>query len=242
MPLGVPALTDGEYVVDDGHVNLLGGRWRSGTLSTAGVLGRDESGNLSPAQLLGIGDGLDRVSLGVLQAERMVDQLDEVSVEIVHVRVVLAGVLAAPLMRIGAADVEPGARGRRPHVLDAQLVQASEHGVPVVHLQGEMAGRDGGRPRGLGEVDLAVSDAQLELPLVERRASVQELGAQHLRVPVPGPLSIADLDVDVVNQLDPEHRMTSMARGDPSRAPSRCILTIRPEYGSMLAIQSRLHW
>src|SRR3989442_6457283 len=139
----------------------------------------------------------------------MIDELDQVPVGIVNVRVVLAGVFAVPLVRVCAANVLHGAGGRRSHVRNGELVQPGDHGIPVVHLQGEMAGGDGGRLWPLGEVNLAAAEAQLELSTVERRSPVQEFGAEDLRIPVSRALSIADLDVDVVDQLDPEHGLAS---------------------------------
>src|SRR2546428_1358613 len=144
----------------------------------------------------------------------MVDELDQVSVGVVDVRVVLAGIFAAPLVRVRAADVLHGAGGRRSHVRNAEVVQAGDHGIPVVHLEGEMAGRNDGRLWPFGEVNLAAAEAQLELSPVERGASVQKLGAEDLRIPVLSALPIADLDVDVMDQLDPEHDAAS------SRAPA----------------------
>src|SRR5207245_6108792 len=64
----------------------------------------DKAGKLSPAQAL----------LRILDAERMVYELDHVAVRVVDVGVVLAGVLPAPLLRIGAAAVGHGAGRRRP--------------------------------------------------------------------------------------------------------------------------------
>src|SRR5262245_57428692 len=122
-----------------------------------------------------------------------------------NVGVVLAGVLTTALVEVGASDVLHGAGGRRPHVLDAELVEAGEHGVPVVDLKGEVAGWNRGRLRPFGEVDLAGAEAQLELTSVERRSPVQELGAEDFRVPIAGALAVTDLDVDVVDQLGPEH-------------------------------------
>jgi hypothetical protein len=139
----------------------------------------------------------------------MIDQLDHVAVGVVDVGVVLAGVLAAPLMGIGAADVRP-ASGRRPHVRDTQPVQVGEHGLPVVHLQREMIRRGAGRMRSLREVNLAAAEAQLQLPCIEGRTPIQELRAEYLHVPVPGSRSIADLDVDVMDELDPGHGTTSV--------------------------------
>ena len=86
-----------------------------------------------------------------------------------------------------------------------ERVEVGEHRVPVIHLQGEVAGGDGGRTGRFREVDLAAAEAQLQLPLVQRRAAVEELRAEHLLVPFPGPRSITDLDVDVMDQLDPRH-------------------------------------
>src|SRR5881397_3693806 len=131
--------------------------------------------------------------------------------------VVLAGILAAPVVRVRAADIRHGAGGRRPYVRNAELVQTGERGIPIVHLQGEMAGGNGGRLRPFGEVNLAAAQAQLELSTVERRASVQKLGAQDLRVPVSSALAIADLDVDVMDQLRPEHDAAS-SRAPPLRS------------------------
>ena len=45
-----------------------------------------------------------------------------------------------------------------------------------------------------GEVDLGGAEAQLELAAVERRASIEELGAEDLGVPVPCALAITDLE------------------------------------------------
>src|SRR5215510_16588590 len=70
----------------------------------------DEPGKLSPPHSL----------LRVLDTERMVDELDHVAVRVVDVGVVLAGVLAAALVRVDAADVGHGAGGRCSHVRDAQ--------------------------------------------------------------------------------------------------------------------------
>src|SRR5881296_733002 len=147
----------------------------------------------------------------------MVDELDQVSVGVVDVRVVLAGIFAAPLVRVRAADVLHGAGGRCSHVRNAEVVQAGDHGIPVVHLEREMAGGNGGRLWPFGEVNLAAAEAQLELSPVERGASVQKLGAEDLRIPVSSALPIADLDVDVMDQLDPEHDAAS-SRAPPLRS------------------------
>ena len=54
-------------------------------------------------------------------------------------------------------------------------------------------------------VNLAGSDAQLQLPLVKDWASVQEFGAEHIFVPFPGLLSVGNLDIDMVDHADFRH-------------------------------------
>src|SRR5262245_17916018 len=139
----------------------------------------------------------------------MVDHLNHVAVGDVNVGVVLSDILAAPLIGVGAPDVPPGTGCRRPHVRDAQLVQVREHRLPVIHLEREVAGGNRGRMVRFGEMDLAVAETQLQLPLVERRAAIQEVRSKHLLVPLPRPRSIADLNVDVMDHLYLSHTMAS---------------------------------
>ena len=58
---------------------------------------------------------------------------------------------------------------------------------------------------GFRGVNLSCADAKLHLPLVQRRAPVQELGAQYLLVPFPGLLPVGDLDVDMVDHTGFRH-------------------------------------
>src|SRR5262245_20127452 len=61
-------------------------------------------------------------------------------------------------------------------------------------------------------MNLGAAYAQLQLPCVEIRATVQKLRAQHLLVPFPGALAIADWDIDVLDQRHPGHGFTSCHR------------------------------
>src|SRR5262249_7944311 len=162
----------------------------------------DESGDLDPAQPLGVVRDLDLAPLGVLQAQRMVHELDQVAVGILDVGVVLAAVLAPPLLRIRTADARTGAGRRGPYVRNAELGEVGQSGFPVIDLDREVAGHRDPRARRYGEVDLAAAEPQLELPLVQRRATVEELGAEDLLVPRPRSFAVADLDIHVVDELD----------------------------------------
>jgi hypothetical protein len=72
-----------------------------------------------------------------------------------------------------------------------------------------MIGRDPDQDCGIGRMNLCVPDPQLELPLVVLWATVQKFCAKHVLIPLSGPRSIADLDVDMVDQCDSGHCMTS---------------------------------
>src|SRR5262249_7636307 len=154
-----------------------------GLAAGGGVGGGDEAADLRPPELLLV-HHRRRLALRVLQAEGMVDELDQVAVGVVDVGEVLTRVLATSLVGIGAAHVRSAAAAERSPVRDVHGVEVGEGGLPVVHLEGEVAGgnrRGGGR---LGEVNLGRPEPELELTVVEGGATIEELGAQDLRVPV----------------------------------------------------------
>src|SRR5262245_28024285 len=105
----------------------------------------------------------------------MVHQLDHVAIRVVNIGVVLATILSTSLVGVGSTDIRAGAGGRRARMGNAQLLEVGEHGLPVVNLHGEMAGADRGWVWGFREVHLATADAQLQLPLIERRTPIQKL-------------------------------------------------------------------
>src|SRR5215510_10510106 len=104
---------------------------------------------------------LNLVSLGVLQTERMVYQLDYIAVGIVNVGIVFAAVLTAAVARIAPPDGRPDAASPGPRMGNAKGVQMRERGLPVVHLHGEMDRGDADRIGGLGTVHLPTADPQL---------------------------------------------------------------------------------
>src|SRR5215467_3263822 len=58
-------------------------------------------------------------------------------------------------------------------------------------------------------MNLPAADPQLELSAVELRPTVQKLRPQHLLIPLSGPLTIADLDIDVLYHRNSGHGCTS---------------------------------
>src|SRR5215471_15161008 len=58
-------------------------------------------------------------------------------------------------------------------------------------------------------MNLTATDPQLELSAVELWPTVQKFCAQHLLMPLAGPLPIADLDIDVLYHRNPGHGCTS---------------------------------
>jgi hypothetical protein len=51
----------------------------------------------------------------------------------------------------------------------------------------------------MGAVDFSAANPQLELSLVQFRATVKELRSQYLLVPFPRSVLVANLDIDVLN-------------------------------------------
>jgi hypothetical protein len=74
-----------------------------------------------------------------------------------------------------------------------------DHLIPVRNLHREMDRRHPRRVSGIGGMDFRAADPQLQLPFIELRATVQKFRTQHLLVPLPGALAIADLDIDVLD-------------------------------------------
>jgi hypothetical protein len=62
-------------------------------------------------------------------------------------------------------------------------------------------------------MNLPTADLQLELPVVEFRTTIQELGTEYLLIPLPGSLAIADGDIDMLNEGDPGHDTSSSGFG-----------------------------
>jgi len=105
--------------------------------------------------------------LGVPGDRAMVNQLDQVPVGIVNVSVVLAGVLAASLLRV-VPRCSAWCWRRRP-TLDAELAEAGAS-MPFQSSPQERSGwTEWWSAAANGEVDFARAEAQLELPSVERR-------------------------------------------------------------------------
>src|SRR5262245_23468291 len=67
------------------------------------------------------------------------------------------------------------------------------------------------RVGGMRRMNLPAADPQLELSVVELRPTVQKLRTQHLLIPFSAPLSIADLDIDVLYHRNPGHGCTSLS-------------------------------
>src|SRR5215831_16409693 len=65
------------------------------------------------------------------------------------------------------------------------------------------------RVGGMRRMNLPTADPQLELSAVKLWPTVQKLRTQHLLIPLSGPLSIADLDIDVLYHRNPGHGCTS---------------------------------
>ena len=138
-------------------------------LNPVGVL--DEAGELGPANVVGVAGQRQVVAFGAFQPQRVVHQLNQVAVGIADIGIVLVGVLPAALMGVLAAG--PGERAAGGAAAWHTLrVQVGEHFVPVLDLDGEVYPRHRDHLVNVAGVDLAGADAQLKLPLVERRAAV----------------------------------------------------------------------
>ena len=127
------------------------------------------------------------LALGIPQPQGVLHQFNHVAIGVMNV----GGVPTAV-----ATD-----RGRS--IRDFQRLQVGYHFIPVVYLQGEMPRRVGGWRK--SAVDFPAPDSQLQLSLVQFRATVEKFGAQDSFVPLAGPLLVADLEIDVLDHRNPGH-------------------------------------
>ena len=59
----------------------------------------------------------------------------------------------------------------------------------------------------MSAVNFPAADSQLELALIEFRATVEILCAEDLLVPLAGTLLVADLDIDMLDHRYPGHHV-----------------------------------
>src|SRR5215467_3666918 len=90
-------------------------------------------------------------------------------------------------------------------------------------------------------MNLTATDPQLELSAVELWPTIQKFCAQHLLIPLAGPLPIADLDIDVLYHRNPGHGCTScrLSFVPPTRFPSQDAVGTSIPSG-MQAVSSRM--
>src|SRR5207249_4036538 len=171
-----------------------------------------KAGNLPPAQSWRIVSHFDLLALGILESQPMIHQLDHVAVRIVNVGVVFAAVFPLSRARVVAANRAPHASSSGARIGHTEGIEMRQGGLPVVHFHRKVHRRDTDGLRSLGKVHLPRADAQLELAPVERRTTVQELSTEHFLVPLPRPLPIANLDIDMMNQFYLRHGLPSSRR------------------------------
>src|SRR5712691_12600593 len=174
---------------------------------------RSEARKPGPGQAAGVMEQLDLVPRRVLHSQRMVYQLDHVAVRIMNVGVVSVAILAASVRR---AALFTDSRCRT--IGHAQFVQVGNHFLPVRDLHREMDRWYPNWISNISRMNLRAPYPQLELPCIEVRATVQKFCVQHLLIPLPGPLAVANLDIDVLDQCHPGHSVTSCHRVCTGRA------------------------
>src|SRR5262249_6891889 len=139
----------------------------------------------------------------------MIHQFDHVAVRIMNVRVVFAAVFPLPIARVVAANCAANTPSSGAPIRHTKGIEMHQGGFPVVYLHRKVDRRDTDGLRSLGKVHLPRANAQLELAPVEGRTAVQELSAEHILVPLPRPLPIANLDIDMMDQFYLRHGLTS---------------------------------
>ena len=131
----------------------------------------------------------------------MIHQLDHVAVRVVNVGVVFTAVFPLPIARVVAANSTPKAPSSGTRIGHTKGIEMRQGGLPVVHLNRKVHGRDTDGLRNFSKVHLPRADAQLELAPVEGWTTVQELSAKYFFVPLPRTLPIANLDIDMMDQF-----------------------------------------
>ncbi len=58
-------------------------------------------------------------------------------------------------------------------------------------------------------MNFPLANAELQLSLISFRTPVVEFGSQHLFIPLPGSITVGDLDIDMLNDRDSGHTRTS---------------------------------
>jgi hypothetical protein len=144
-----------------------------------------------PSQAVGVMYQFHHVALGVFHPQRVLHQLDPVAVWVLYI----GGVSAA---------IRPdGGRG----IGNTPCVQIGDHVIPIVNLERKMT-RWGGI-RGIRRMNFPAPDLQLELPFVEFGTTIEELGTEYLLIPLPGSLAVTDGDIDMLDEGNPGHPMSS---------------------------------